>query len=94
MARKKVFDDGSVVEWVDKETLRYTNGSFSVLVWVDFEPGFFSTGRIIKASSIKKWDTFPNGDIETVNDMQKRDIIERIQKYYESRNRRSRVEEG
>jgi hypothetical protein len=59
MSRKKTFDNGSYVEWVDRETLKYTSGDFSVLVWVDFEPGLFSGGRIIKASSIKNWDAKP-----------------------------------
>ncbi|GLI34002.1 hypothetical protein [Desulforhabdus amnigena] len=94
MSRKKTFDDGSYVEWVDRETLKYTSGDFSVLVWVDFEPGLFSGGRIIKASSIKNWDAKPAGSPATIDEDIKQDIINKIQQYYKSFKKKYRVEKS
>ena len=68
MSKIKSFDDGSLIEWVDKETLKYSEGEFSVLIWVDFEPGFFSGGRIIKSSSILTWDKKPSERSEMIDD--------------------------
>jgi hypothetical protein len=92
MSIKKIFSDGSCVEWIDRETLKYSKESFSVLVWVDFEPGFFSGGRIIRTSSIKEWDTKPEGTTGLIHKVTKQNIINRIQEYYKSINKRCRVE--
>ena len=57
---KKIFDDGSSIEWVDKETLKYSEQGFSVLVWVDYyRESFLKFGRVINASSIIKWNVYP-----------------------------------
>ena len=53
------FSDGSSIEWVNKETLRYADSSHTALIWVDFEQGFFNNGRIIMASSVKTWESCP-----------------------------------
>jgi hypothetical protein len=90
--RKKIFEDGSSIEWVDKETLKYTESGFSVHIWVDFEPGFFSNGRIIKSSSIKTKDSLPWSSSTFIDENKKREIIEKIQKYYKSMNKKCRVE--
>lgn len=81
------------IEWVDKETLRYSRNGFSVLVWIDFEPGIFSRGRIIKASSIVKWDARPDNSSDVIDTRERRGIIDEIQKYYNSQNEKCRVEE-
>jgi hypothetical protein len=92
MSKAKLFEDGSSVEWVDKETLKYIRGKFSVLVWVDFEPGFFSTGRIVKSSSIEKWKTSPEGVTDEIDDASRNEIINKIKLYYKSMNTKCRVE--
>ncbi|MFN3986275.1 MAG: hypothetical protein ACK4KV_12325 [Rhodocyclaceae bacterium] len=43
------------IDWVDRETLAYRSDGLSVLVWVDFEAGFFSRGRVVHKESIKDW---------------------------------------
>lgn len=88
---KKTFDDGSSVEWVDKETVRYSEGEFSVLIWVDFEPGFWSSGRVIRSSSIKNWSATPTGCSATIDAEKKREIIDKIQRYYGSLKKKCRV---
>ena len=86
------FTDGSSIEWVDKETLRYSDASHSVLVWVDFEPGFFNSGRIIKASSIIRWESYPpNESLEISIDIRER-ILGKVKEYYERHNVKCRIE--
>lgn len=89
---KKNFEDGSFIEWVDRETLNYCEGNFSVLVWIDFEPGLFSNGRIIKSSSITTWDKKPNGQSELIDEYKKKEVILKIQQYYKSFKKKCRVE--
>lgn len=43
------------IDWIDRETLAYRSDGLSVLVWVDFEAGFFSRGRVVHEDSIKDW---------------------------------------
>lgn len=88
-----IAEGNSSIEWVDKETLRYTENGFSVLVWVDYEPGFFSRGRIIKSSSIVKWDEKPDNGSDLIEPWQKQKIIGEIQKYYDSQKVRCHIEE-
>lgn len=92
MSTQKIFDDNSIVEWVDKETLKYTEGAYSVLVWVDFEPGFFSNCRIIKSSSISTWKTKPDDSSEEIDGDKRQEIINKIKKYYTSFKKKCRVE--
>lgn len=92
-ASKKTFDDGSSIEWVDRETVKYINGHFAVNIWVDFEDGFFSTGRVIKPSLITKWDTVPTGHPILINDDAKKGIVNKLIEYYRSNNRKCRLEE-
>jgi hypothetical protein len=92
MSKAKTFNDGSSVDWVDKETLRYTKGEFSALIWVDFEPGFFSAGRIIRSFSIAKWEAAPVGSTDEIDTESKEEIINKIKLYYKSINKKCRVE--
>ena len=87
------FPDGSKVEWVDRETLRYSEDPKSVLIWVDFEPGFFSRGRIIKASSIQQWESVDTQEASTITNEKRTDIIEKIKKYYKRFRKPCRVED-
>ena len=91
--KKKLFNDGSSIEWVDKETLKYSEKEFSVLIWVDYyKIGFFKYGRVIKASSIEKWNTEAESSIELISANKKNEIIKKIQLYYESLNTKYRIE--
>jgi len=92
MPKKTIFDDGSIVEWIDRETLKYTTGDYSVLVWVDFEPGFFAGGRILKASSINKWDAKPKDAPSLIGKDTKQEIIKKILKYYDGLNKKCTVD--
>ena len=94
MSKSYLLDDGSVIEWVDKETLRYTESGSSVLIWVDFEDGFFSSGSIIKSSSIVRWDRRPEGCPDAIGMDKRKEILAKVQQYYQSQNRKCRIEES
>ena len=94
MKKNKInFDDGSFVVWEDKETLRYTDCNYSALIWVDFEPGIFSSGRIIKASSIENWEEHPENTDSKISENIKKKIIENIKEYYRQNKIKCTVEE-
>ena len=93
MSKKQTFEDGSSVEWVDRETVKYTENGFSTLVWVDFAPGFFSGGRVIISSHIIKWRSWPAGSSELIDENKKREIIEKIKKYFGKKCREETLEE-
>lgn len=91
MAKTYSFDDGSVIEWVDRETLRYSEGNFSSLIWVDFEPGIFNSGRIINSSSIVRWERSPPGSPEDIDMDKRKEILSKIQLYYQSQHKKCRI---
>jgi len=90
---KKTFDDGSSIEWIDKETLRYSEKEASVLIWVDYyKVGFLSYGRVVKTSSIMNWNTQLNGSSKIIDANKKQEIIEKLQLYYSASNTKCRIE--
>jgi hypothetical protein len=88
----KVTESGATITWVDRETLRYSMPGYKALVWVDYEAGFFNSGRIVKSSSIVNWDVKPDNVDELINEDQKQEIIYEIQKYYRDQNKSCQVE--
>jgi hypothetical protein len=84
--------DGSQIEWVDKETLRYSENGYSVLIWVDFEAGLFKSGRVIKLSSLSNWQTRPKDKSDIIDELKKNEIVEKIKHYYKSMGKKCRVE--
>ena len=94
MSNPYLLDDGSVIEWVEKENLSYTENGFTVSIWVDFEPGFFDSRRIIKSSSIVRWDSRPEGCPDVIGVDKSKEILAKVQQYYQSQNRKFRIEES
>jgi hypothetical protein len=82
MSNKIKFEDGSSIEWVDRETLRYADEIHSALIWVDFSPGWFSRGRILKAASITRWESCPADRSKEISGEEKKQIFEKVQEYY------------
>ena len=80
------FEDGSLIEWEDRETIRYIEGRYSALIWVDFEPGFFSRGRIIRTSSIDEWELSPDEVDKKISASKKMEIINKIEQLYKKQN--------
>ncbi|MDC4206844.1 MAG: hypothetical protein MPW14_17945 [Candidatus Manganitrophus sp.] len=92
MSKVKIFEDGTSIKWIDKETLKYIENEYSVDIWVDFEPDFFNNGRIIKSSSLVHWQTKPDGASDVINEIKKAEILQKIREYYNSDRIRCRVE--
>jgi hypothetical protein len=88
-----VFDDGSSILWVDRETLRYTQDGRSALVWVDYAPGLFNGQRIIRISSLDKWERRPENTLAEIDDESRSRIIDKVFRYYEARGTRVTLEE-
>ncbi|MGH8237217.1 MAG: hypothetical protein ACREXP_09380 [Steroidobacteraceae bacterium] len=87
------FDDGSSIEVVDRETLRYVESGFETLIWVDAEPGMFKAGRIIMASSIERWTKAPDGAPDKIDAEQRSKIVQKALEYYRHYHAKVRVEE-
>jgi hypothetical protein len=90
--RPYIARSGSSLTWVDRETVRYTEGEFSALVWVDYEPGFFARGRIIRTSSLATWETTPANAQREISPEQKQRIGADIQEYFRSQRRTCRTD--
>lgn len=85
--------DGGIIEWIDKETLRYSEGLYSVSVWVDYAAGIFNDKRIVRLSSIKHWDTKPQDASDLVTKAQQQRIIKGVQQYFLAQGKMCTVEE-
>ena len=75
---------GATVEWVDRETVRYTDNGNSTLVWVDYEPGFFSSGRVLRTESISKWQAHPSGTVAEIDAASRQRIEAAVIAYFNS----------
>lgn len=80
-AKIMIFDDGSRLIWQDRESVKYEEQGRAVLVWMDYEAGFFSRGRVLKECSLKTW-------LETnepISAGKKAEIIAKIRQYFGNR---------
>lgn len=85
-------DGKSSIEWIDRETLRYYEDGYSVLVWMDYEPGFFNNGRIIRLSSLENWDAVPGKEPLLIDAKEREVIINNIKEYHMSQSIKCRVD--
>ena len=90
MSNRKTFEDGSYIEWKDRENVRYVEESFTAIAWVDYDEGFFFPGRVIKSSSISEWYEKPEGVSSHIDEAKKQEIVDKIKQYY--KNKKIRVE--
>ena len=81
-----VFDDGSMVTWLDRESVRYTSQDiFVVDIWVDYKGGVVISDRAIKSELLRKWTTAPEGTVEsdlTISQDIMMDILKKLGCYY------------
>lgn len=80
------------IEWIDRETLAFRSNGLSVLVWVDFEPGFFDRGRVIHADSIGQWVDAESNVVRPVTEPERDAIISAVQLHYAQEGRPCRLE--
>jgi hypothetical protein len=86
------FDDASSLEWIDRETLRYSENGHEVSIWVDYESGLFKRGRVVKASSIVRWDSKPPEEPASISPEIRENILSRVEQYYKSLGVACRIE--
>ena len=75
------------IDWVDRETLAYRSDGLSVLVWVDFEAGFFSRGRVVHKDSIKDWLDKGGSVVRPVSPEERDVIIAAVMAHYANEGR-------
>lgn len=90
--KKHICKNGALIEWIDKETIRYTKNGFSVDIWVDFEEGFFKRGRVLKSESIACLGNTPNECTTKISDLEKLELISAVNEYYDNFKVKFRVE--
>lgn len=82
-AKTKVFEDGSSLEWVAKDTLRYTEGRSVLFIRVEQAPGFFSNGRVVWGrASLKKWSVNSKGDSGQIREDKRAEITSKLSEYF------------
>jgi len=91
-SKKMALDDGSSLEWIDKETLRYSEQGYEVSIWVDYESGLFKSGRVVKISSIVEWTLKPEGTESSISQEMREKILARVELYYKSLGVACRIE--
>lgn len=87
-ANKMAFNDGSFIEWADRESLRYIEPGRVALLWVDYETGIFNRGRVLMMRSLDRWHEAPAGDPLEIPTDKREEIVEKIRKYYGNRSLR------
>lgn len=80
------------IEWIDRETYAYVVGDEQVLVWVDYERGFFSKGRIIHEDSIQSWVSKDGTAIRVVTEEERTVISSAIVEHLQDKNHSCRME--
>ena len=80
------------IDSIDRETVAYRSGGLTVLIWVDFEPGFFSRGRVIHTDSIERWLDSGSNEVRPVTEAERDTIISAVQLHYAQERRPCRLE--
>ena len=80
------------IDWIDRETLAYRSSGLTALVWVDFEPGLISRGRVIHTDSIKRWVDSGSNEVRPVTEAERDAIISAVQLHYAQERRPCRLE--
>lgn len=83
MPKKTIqFDDGSSITWKDRESLQYEDDvSHFALIWLDFEPGIFKKGRVLRSESLKRWHAYPEGSEGSIPPEKRAEIVEKVRSY-------------
>jgi hypothetical protein len=84
MKKREQIDDGKVIEWVDSETIRFIDNDRSALIWMDYEPGLFKRGRIVRSDSIQQWEARSIDDNLAVSDNEKNALIDHVLRFFEA----------
>jgi hypothetical protein len=77
-----MFNDGSNIEWVDRETIKYHEKNHYVNIWIDYAAGFFNRGRILKKNTIDYWRKEDGSTEMKISDNERNLIIKKIIDYF------------
>ena len=75
------------IDWIDRETLAYRAGGLTALVWVDFETGLLSTGRVIHEDSVRDWLGQDLQPVRPVTSAERIAIMAAVQQHYSKEGR-------
>lgn len=76
------FFDGTTLEWLDRESLKYTDNGYVVIIWVDYGAGLFKVKRKLKTESLSEWNEIPENGTKEIGEYKKKEIILKVQLYY------------
>lgn len=74
-----VFEDGSYVEWLDREEIIYVEGQRSMEITLYYQPGFFSSARVLPLAENFRWN--PPHDAENVTEDERSKILRKLTAY-------------
>lgn len=87
------FPDGDQICWTDRESFAYVNGDRQTQVWVDYEPGFFRAGRIIRKESLINWSELESGRIAgRISEEEAQIIVGRLMEYFKAIRKKARID--
>ena len=75
------------LDWIDRETLAYRSAGLTALVWVDFEPGLLSKGRVIHEESVRDWLGPDWQPVRPVTSVERHAIVAAVEQHYEQEGR-------
>jgi hypothetical protein len=79
-SKKVNFDDGSYVEWLNREAIRYVNGKLELSINFLFDwEGSSSKSRLLNIDEIINWDEPCN--MENISEEDRKEILEKIKCY-------------
>ncbi len=87
---KVSFEDGSYVEWLDREEVIYVEGQRSMEITLYYESGFFGSGRVLPTAENFRWN--PPHDAEDVTEAKRSEIFEKVAAYCKKNRMRLRLE--
>ena len=70
------------IDWIDRETLAYRAEGLTALVWVDFESGLLSKGRVIHEDSVRDWLGPDSQPVRPVSSAERSAIIAAVEQHY------------
>ena len=86
------FYDGTSMEWLDKESLKYTENDHVAYIWVDYGSGIFKVNRVLKTEFLNEWKVHPQNSTNYIDENKKKEIILKVQLYYALHNVKCEVE--
>lgn len=93
MQKSFKFEDGTCVNWLDRQTVEYSKDGRTLLVWIDFDNGWSIGKRVIKTESLDQWTKLPQGFHDyKISEIDKKHIIDSVRRFFSLNNIECRLE--